>query len=222
MPEVGGEVLATRVAFLELQDERRLVREGYELLDEKRMLLASEIMRQLRRHRALETLLDGLALEARMALDAAVDACGFDDLTVQTRQSLDGYALRTEEANFLGIALQSATLEDASAGAASPAGHALPEVRACTEAFHRLLAERAAAAACAGNLRRLAREYARTERRARALENVVLPEIDVSLRYIEEQLDAVDQEEAVRVRNAAASHDRSHLSTGSPPAGTAT
>jgi V/A-type H+-transporting ATPase subunit D len=57
--------------------------------------------------------------------------------------------------------------------------------------------------ACAGNLRRLAREYTRTERRARAFENVVLPEIDVSLRFVEEQLDAVDQEEAVRVRNAA-------------------
>ena len=52
-------------------------------------------------------------------------------------------------------------------------------------------------------LRRLIREYVRTERRARALENVVLPEIDGSLRFIEEQLDAVDQEEAVRVRNAA-------------------
>jgi len=31
----------------------------------------------------------------------------------------------------------------------------------------------------------------------------VLPEIDESLRFIEEQLDALDQEEAVRVRNAA-------------------
>jgi V/A-type H+-transporting ATPase subunit D len=53
------------------------------------------------------------------------------------------------------------------------------------------------------SLHRLIREYVRTERRARALENVVLPEIDESLRFIEEQLDAVDQEEAVRVRNAA-------------------
>jgi V/A-type H+-transporting ATPase subunit D len=46
-------------------------------------------------------------------------------------------------------------------------------------------------------------EYRRTERRASALENVLLPEIDRSLGAIEEQLDAVDQEEAVRVRNAA-------------------
>ena len=63
---------------------------------------------------------------------------------------------------------------------------------------------RSLVAACVASLRRLVREYVRTERRARALENVVLPEIDGSLRFIEEQLDAVDQEEAVRVRNAGA------------------
>jgi len=203
MPEAGGEVLATRVAFLELQDERRLVREGYELLDEKRMLLATEIMRQLRRHRELQEHLEVLTREAREALEAAVDACGFDDLTVQPRQSLEGHVLRTDEAQFLGITLLTASLEEADPGAGSPAPQPLPEARACAAAFHRLAAGHAAAAACAGNLRRLAREYARTERRARALENVVLPEIDVSLRYIEEQLDALDQEEALRVRNAA-------------------
>jgi vacuolar-type H+-ATPase subunit D/Vma8 len=65
-------------------------------------------------------------------------------------------------------------------------------------------------AARAGNLRRLIREYVRTERRARALENVLLPEIDTSLRFVEEQLDAVDQEEAVRVRNAARGSDAAH------------
>ena len=37
-----------RVAFLELKDERRLVQEGYELLDEKRVLLATEIMPEFR------------------------------------------------------------------------------------------------------------------------------------------------------------------------------
>jgi V/A-type H+/Na+-transporting ATPase subunit D len=202
MPEAGGEVLATRVAFLELSDERRLVREGYELLDEKRMLLATEIMRQLRRRRELKERLDTLALEARGALAAAVDACGFDDLTVQPKRVLDDHVLHEDTAQFLGITLLEVKLEPMESGIASAAPQLFPEARACADAFHRLLAAQAAAAANAGNLRRLAREYARTERRARALENVVLPEIDESLRYIEEQLDAVDQEEAVRVRNA--------------------
>jgi V/A-type H+-transporting ATPase subunit D len=81
-----------------------------------------------------------------------------------------------------------------------------PELRRCAEAFRQLTDELVAQAARAANLRRLIDEYRRTERRARALENVLLPEIDRSLRFIEEQLDAVDQEEAVRVRNAARAH----------------
>jgi V/A-type H+/Na+-transporting ATPase subunit D len=52
------------------------------------------------------------------------------------------------------------------------------------------------------SLERLIAEYIRTERRARALENVVLPEIEGSLRFMDEQLEAMDQEEAIRVRNA--------------------
>lgn len=203
MPDAGGEVLATRVAFLELQDERRLVQEGYELLDEKRMLLATEIMRQLRRHRELKETLAVHEREAREALEAAVDACGFDDLTVHPKRSLEESLLRTNAQHFLGITLQDAALDAPVQGADPPSPTPFPEARACGWAFRGLVADHAAVAACAGNLRRLVREYTRTERRARALENVVIPEIDVSLRYIEEQLDAVDQEEAVRVRNAA-------------------
>jgi len=56
------------------------------------------------------------------------------------------------------------------------------------------------AAACGVNLRRLMREYVRTERRARAIENVLLPEIKGSLKFIDEQLEILDQEEIARVR----------------------
>jgi V/A-type H+-transporting ATPase subunit D len=203
MPEVGGEVLATRVAFLELKDERRLVQEGYELLDEKRVLLATEILRQLRQYLAL--LAERLRHEqdARAALEAAVDAYGLDDLTVEPKRSLENALVRSSVQTFLGLHLLEAALDDAAPAANPQSLQPLPEARACANAFRRLLADHVAVAACVGNLKRLAREYVRTERRARALENVVLPEIDLSLQFIEEQLDAVDQEEAVRVRNAA-------------------
>ena len=44
------------------------------------------------------------------------------------------------------------------------------------------------------------REYVRTERRARAIENIILPEIDFSLKFLDEQLEILDQEEIARVR----------------------
>jgi len=202
MPD-GGEILATRVAFLELKDERRLIQEGYELLDEKRVLLATEIMRQLRRHAALQTELARLGTEALAALEGAVGMHGFDKLTVEPKLDLKPAQVVVHEQAFLGLRLVEATLDDRAPPPGPEARPTTPEARACAAAYRQMVARHVELAACVASLRRLIREYVRTERRARALENVVLPEIDESLHFIEEQLDAVDQEEAVRVRNAA-------------------
>jgi V/A-type H+-transporting ATPase subunit D len=50
------------------------------------------------------------------------------------------------------------------------------------------------------NLRRLARDYVRTERRAKAIENILMPEIESSLKLIDDQLEGMDQEEVARLR----------------------
>lgn len=55
-------------------------------------------------------------------------------------------------------------------------------------------------AGVSGNLHRLGREYKITERRARALENVILPEIDQSLRQMSSLLEEQDLEDAIRAR----------------------
>jgi V/A-type H+-transporting ATPase subunit D len=202
MPEFG-EVAATRVALLELRDERRLVQEGYDLLDEKRVMLATETLRQLRAHGAAQLELDAGWRSARAALENAIEVHGFEDLLVEPPCPLDAALLREDHRTFLGILLVEAHLEDVACAPVAEPVRGTPELRACALAFRRLAAGLAEQAARAANLRRLTDEYRRTERRARALENVLLPEIDRSLRFIEEQLDAVDQEEAVRVRNAA-------------------
>ncbi len=75
-----------------------------------------------------------------------------------------------------------------------------PEARVCARAHRALLEPLVMTAVCSLNLRRLLREYVRTERRARAIENVLLPEIERDLRFIDEDLEAVDQEEIARVR----------------------
>ena len=202
MPD-AGEVVATRVALLELRDERRLVQEGYDLLDEKRVLLAAETLRQLRAHAEAQKALDSGWADARDALARAIEVHGFDDLTAEPPCPLDAARIHVAERAFLGIALAEAHFEDTPCRPVEPPVLDTPELRRCAAAFRRLVAGLVEQAARTGNLRRLVDEYRRTERRARALENVLLPEIDHSLRAIEEQLDAVDQEEAVRVRNAA-------------------
>ena len=81
-------------------------------------------------------------------------------------------------------------------------GTGSPEAKACRAAFEKLLWASADLAARAGNLNRLAREYRRTERRARALERVLLPELEQAIKIIDEQLEMMEREEAIRTRQS--------------------
>jgi len=200
MPE--RELTATRITLLELGDERRMVREGYELLDEKRMLLAAEILAGLRRYRGLRAeWLEQLAA-AREALAAAVRRHGFDSLTVHPAERGGIARLDVQPRSLLGLTLVEARLETADAAAEFEPAESSPEARRCAEAFRELARTAAAIAGLSASLRIIARDYVRTERRARALENVILPEIDADIRLVDSQLEAIDQEESIRVREA--------------------
>ena len=72
----------------------------------------------------------------------------------------------------------------------------------CRTAFARLVPLALRLAPCTQNIRRLIREYRATERRSRALENVILPETTAKLAWINDFLTEIDQEEALRIRNA--------------------
>jgi V/A-type H+-transporting ATPase subunit D len=198
----------TRSVHLELRDERRMVREGYGFLDEKRIMLASEILDQLRHYDAGFRRYTDCQAEAAAALGAAAARHGLDGLAVYPARDVREATLEIDNRRFLGVAQIAAKWDDTAAGATYAPVNPSPEARHCAALFARLLGHAAELAAIAGNLRRLAAEYGRTERRARALENVVLPEIDESVRFVGEQLDAVDQEEAIRVRFAGAGNNR--------------
>ena len=206
MPE-RRDLTPTRSVHLELRDEKRMVREGYEFLDEKRIMLASEILAQLGDYDAGFRDYAACQQAAATALALAAARHGLDGLSVYPARVLREQSIDVDESRFLGVAQLAAEWRDEAVAEAYPAVNTSPEARHCADCFGRLLRASAELAAIAGNLRRLAAEYTRTERRARALENVVIPEIDQSLRFVEEQLDAVDQEEAIRVRYADSSTD---------------
>jgi V/A-type H+/Na+-transporting ATPase subunit D len=203
MPEPRRELATTRVALLELKDEQQLVQEGYRLLDEKRILLAGEIRRQLEQLRHLRRELRAAEEAARAAVEAALRRHGLDTLAVHAPASLEQEVLVTAHSRLLGLGLLEARLRPP----VMPVPHGLPadaasaEVRECARAHRELLARAVALAACCLTLRRLVREYVRTERRTRAIENILLPEIDAAVRLLEELLDGLDQEEFARLRH---------------------
>lgn len=199
MPDVQRQVAITRVAYLELREERLLAQEGYGLLDEKRILLAAEIRRQMAALRELRNRFDETHAEAREAFKSAVRQHGFDDVSVWPSVFNTSGDLSSRRRRLLGLELLQSSWTPAAAEQEQPR-HYSPEIRACARAFRPLIGLAVELAALTLNLRRLAREYARTERRARAIENVLLPEIETLIKYIEEQLEGTDQEEIVRLR----------------------
>jgi V/A-type H+-transporting ATPase subunit D len=193
------EVVPTRSSAIELADERRLMRQGYEFLDEKRMLLATEMLHQLRRYQERSDALVTAAKRAADALAAAVERHGFDSLQVYPAPAPPNIP-RATRSLFLGLVMLTASEASNDVVPAPPAIDPSPEAKACRAAFEALVWASADLAARTGNLQRLSREYRRTERRAKALEKVLLPEVEDAIKRVDEQLDMMEREEIIRTR----------------------
>ena len=201
MPELTRTQTASRSAFLDLQDEQRLVNDGYEFLDEKRILLAAELLRQREAWREARTVFMDRWDRAAKLLPLAVADQGLEGLQVHPRYSLDEAGFEVSGRPYVGQVMLEASLDIGDTELARDPIRPSGEVRQLATAFRGLLEAAAPLAAITANLHRLIREYRRTERRVRALENVVLPEIRQDLAAMEEHLDLNDQEEVIRVRS---------------------
>ena len=192
----------TRAAVLELKDEQRAMNEGYVFLDEKCLLLAGEILRELARHAGLERALFASHEAAMNALQAALARHGLQGLQVQPAAGQQGSTLQRDARSLMGVRLLQASWLAADE-AAAPAVNPSPEARACRQAFVALIAATAPLAAVTGNLERLSQEYRRSVRRARALQDVLLPELASTVHGIETRLEELEQEEAILMRRRA-------------------
>jgi len=208
------EIIPTHSAYLELKAERAGMQEGYRFLDEKRLILASEILAVLKDYEATQARWHEARRDALAALRAAVGRHGLEELAVYPSDPPPDCLPRIGTRSVLGVRIEDVTedaepqspgdrpqLQDRSDGLSRPVNPS-PEAEHCRSAFAPLVPLAARLAVLTGNLERLRSEYIRTARRARALEDVLLPEIDDTLREIDTALEELEREEAVRVRRA--------------------
>ena len=191
----------TRSLLIALGDERRTMREGSAFLDEKCLLLAGEMLREVRRHRALLRELRAADPAARAALRAAVGRHGVNGLQVMQAA---GFTERVElrHRSLLGVALVETFLD----GPSPPVVHTVnpsPEAEDCRSAHRRLVPLLVELAGVSTNLARLHAEYRRTVRRVRALQDVLLPEIDTAIADIDTRLEDLEREDALASRRRA-------------------
>jgi V/A-type H+-transporting ATPase subunit D len=191
----------TRAALLEMQDERRALHDGHVFLDEKCLLLAGEMLRQLARHAELDAALQRAHAAAMAALRAALGRHGLDGLQVQPALDTPHARLDVGAASLMGVPLLQTRWQPDPRAEPAPALAASPELRALRAAFAALLDAAAPLGAVAGNLERLSLEYRRSVRRARALQDVLLPELAREMAAIESALDEGERQEALAMRH---------------------
>jgi V/A-type H+-transporting ATPase subunit D len=198
----------TRSAALELKDERRAMQEGYAFLDEKCLVLAAGMLAELERYTEAARSFGAAGAAAATALAAAVTRHGFDAVEVLPPGPDEPGTLAVSRRTLMGVPLVEARWQPAAAAAAGSAagGSAAgsvssPEAAAAAAAFAALVEQGATLGALAGNLERLSREYRKSMRRARALSDVLLPELDRTVADIETRLEELEQEDAILLRS---------------------
>jgi V/A-type H+-transporting ATPase subunit D len=194
------ETTPTQSLLLELKEERLGMREGYRFLDEKRLILASEILAELKRYQAELDAFDSAYAAASAALEEAVVRHGVEELSLYPPNPPQDGAMALTPRSVLGVIVYDLSCEVAEPEPPPGTAVASPEAERCRDAFRALIPRAAHLAALAGNLERLREDYARTARRARALEDVLLPELDETLSTIAGALEELEREEAVRAR----------------------
>ena len=194
-----SDLTPTRSVALELRDERRAMRDGYTFLDEKCLLLAGEIVRELKRYESLRQSFAAAYDAAMAALRAAIARHGLHGLQVYPAANIVASRLEHIEHSLMGVRLREAKLV-VQASPAAPALDASTEAESSRRAFAVALEAAAPLAAAQGNLARLSIEYRRSVRRARALQDVLLPELDRDVADIEARLEELEQEDAIWMR----------------------
>ena len=194
-----ADLAPSRSVILELRDERRTMAEGYAFLDEKCLLLAGEIVRELKRYAAAREEVDGLCAKSAAALQSALARHGLEELSVLPAPDLRGASIVHEWRSVMGVKLDRASW---TAPGDSPAREPWrsPEDSACRDAFAALISAATVLGGIAGNLERLSEEYRRSIRRARALNDVLMPELDRTVGELETQLEDLEREDAIAMR----------------------
>ena len=195
----ANEQVPTHSAMLQLREEQSIIHEAYNFLDEKRLLLAAELLRQLNQYEKLLDEYEKLRQRAEQALVATVRRHGLQGTQVYPGNYLENADMCITKSLFMGVNLMKTELKIPEDKELVEVCQPSPEAEQCRHFFLDMVKLAAIIAGVSGNLHRLLVEYRRTERRARALENVVIPEIAQKLRDMSTRLEELEQEDIVRV-----------------------
>jgi V/A-type H+-transporting ATPase subunit D len=193
-------VAPTRSNLLRLRQTLKFAREGYEILDRKREVLTSELLRVAHDATMLQGRVWDELADAYRALQMARLSMG--------REHLEWAALSVKETIEIDIRLHSVmgvVLPLVEAHGEPPAtpyglGDTTVPLDEAAARFRRVLEEIPTLAETMTTVWRLARELQKTQRRVNALQYIFIPQYEETVAFIESTLEEREREETFRLK----------------------
>lgn len=190
----------TKGNLIAVKRSRALAANGFELMDKKRNILVRELMSMTDRARDIRSRIDKIFTDAYDALRTAEIAMVANSNAVQSVNLDDSLSMRYR--SVMGVELSSVTSSGAVQSAGLPYGlfgsnAALDETYVRFEEAKALILE---LADTENAIFRLAYAIKKTQKRANALKNIVIPGMDAEIVRISEELEESQREEFTRLK----------------------
>ncbi|HUN54813.1 MAG TPA: V-type ATP synthase subunit D [Smithella sp.] len=193
MPKI--ELPPTKSSLRKLKEDLAFAYEGYDLLNQKREILALEIVRKIGVIRRIEADFQAVLNKLYAAYREAALDLGSDALTLQSCLEMRGYFLHMDYARFMGLKLLNIRLD-------LKALRLAPHLTQTTALYDRARENSRAAlpmlaeyAAVMKSVIMLSRELKKVQRRVNALEKIFIPQHEEAKKYITDRIEEMEREE---------------------------
>ena len=193
MPKI--ELPPTKSSLRKLKEDLAFAYEGYDLLNQKRELLAIEIVRHIGEIRKLEAEFSGVLDELYAAYRIAAVDMGSDAVTLKSCFEKRGYFCHMESTKLMGVKLPKIRLTLKKPRLAVTLAGTTATYDTAKERSIKSLQVLAEYATITKAIIRLSRELKKVQRRVNALEKIFIPQHEEAKKYISDRIEEMEREE---------------------------
>ena len=191
-------ILPTKGNLMASKRSRALAATGYELMDRKRNILIREMMALMDTARQVQEQIDTVFSQAYASLQTANMALGICDRIAEAVDLDDTLELRYR--SVMGVELPHIPGQSPAPRPEYGFANTTSALDECYIRFHRVKELVRQLAEVETSIYRLAESIKKTQKRANALQNIVIPGFDQTIRLISDALEEKEREEFVRLK----------------------
>jgi V/A-type H+-transporting ATPase subunit D len=195
----------TQSNLLQIEQDLAFAQEGYEILDRKREVLTTELIRLAHDAGAFQQEMEALLAGAYRALEDARITMGQEHVEWAALAVKRVVEVNVRYRSVMGVPLPTVEAHDSAPEMPYSLGDTLATLDGAGEAFREVAKRLPVFAESMTSVWRLARELRKTQRRVNALQHIFIPDYEETVAFIESALEEREREEAFRVKQLKAS-----------------